>query len=122
MNSNGNGQALAKREASPAESSGALMQLPDWMVRIRQAVTGAIKADDLEAILAKQVELAKQGDRKAAAFVLQQAKEFSEIKGVTLVQNIYHNSPPGQEKVQPGEESRPSANVTFRPSGRKPNW
>jgi len=68
-----------------------LESLPDWLVGIRQAVAGAIKSEDLRAIFDKQVELAKGGDRRAAKFVLDQARAFSEIKGLTLVQNIFQD-------------------------------
>jgi len=90
------------------KDDGALMALPDWMVRIRQAVTGAIKSQDLEAIFAKQVELAKQGDRRAAKFVLDQARAFSEVKGITIVQNNFHG---GGE----GDGSRPDLPTRARP-------
>ena len=63
--------------------------LPAWMVQIRQAVTDAIKPGDLAQIFAKQVELAKAGDRRAMKFVFDQARAFSDLKGLTLIQNNY---------------------------------
>jgi hypothetical protein len=82
------------------------------MVKIREAVTGAIKSEDLRAIFEKQVELAKGGDQKAAKFVLEQARLFSEIKGIkgiTLNQTVnhFHGEPPtAPAKDRPGTNGK----------------
>ncbi len=82
--------SMMEREPShPVRPEEGLEQLPDWMVAIRQAAAGAVSADDVKAIFAKQVELAKTGDRSAAKFVFEQARAFSEVKGLKLVQNVY---------------------------------
>jgi hypothetical protein len=87
MNSthNGNGRA---RPLALAET----MELPAWMQSIRDAVSQSIKPEDLKAIMGKQIEKAKQGDERAAKFVMDQARNFSEMRGMTLVQNNnYYN-------------------------------
>jgi hypothetical protein len=94
-----------------ADTGSAITQaLPDWMVKVREAVTGAIKSEDLQAIFAKQVELAKSGDRKAAAFVLDQARLFSEVKGITLNQTVNHfhggDSPQAKTSAVPGTDRK----------------
>lgn len=99
-------------EIDKANGNAVSAALPQWLVSIRQAVTGAIKAEDLEAIFAKQVELAKGGDRAAAKFVFDQAKAFSEIKGLSVTQNNYYGSKPADRDPMPAEMPRP----TYAPS------
>ncbi len=52
------------------------MQLPPWLAAIRDAMAGAIKPEDLASVMAAQVERAKKGDAKAAAFVMDQAHKL----------------------------------------------
>lgn len=74
------------------QKSDAIAALPDWMMSIRNAITGAIGADDLSEILKVQIEKAKKGDEKAARFVLDQAKAFADLRGVSITQNNnYYN-------------------------------
>jgi len=72
-----------------------MMTLPPWLVALRESMVGAIKAEDLSAIMQAQVDKAKTGDVKAAAFVLDQAHRLlkSEQKRVTIVQNNYYDTP-----------------------------
>lgn len=83
--------------------------LPAWMVKIREAVTGAVKTSDIQEIFEKQVELAKRGDRNAAKFVLDQVRAFTEIRGITIAQtnNHFHGEQPtAPTKAMPGTDSK----------------
>lgn len=65
-------------------------QLPTWMLELRKALQQQIKPDDVEQIMAKQIELAKKGDRNAAKFVFDQMGQLASLKGATLVQHNHH--------------------------------
>jgi hypothetical protein len=74
-------------------------------------MASAIDPGKLKQVFDKQVELAMQGDHKAAKFVFEQARALSEVKGgITLVQNINHygNGPDPQKPTEavPGSQEK----------------
>lgn len=81
------------------------MEPPQWLKSLREAMGGAIQGDDLKAIMAKQVEKAKEGDRSAADFVFGQAHKLlqSEQKRMTMVQNNYYDTPAAKRPDAPIE-------------------
>ena len=81
-----------ERRENPPDAAGELMRLPVWMQKIRDAVGSAIQGEDLAAILKVQIEKARKGDLAAGRFVMDQARKFSEPKGVSIVQNNYYET------------------------------
>ncbi len=81
-----------ERRENPPDAAGELMRLPVWMQKIRDAVGSAIQGEDLAAILKVQIEKARKGDLAAARFVMDQARKFSEPKGVSIEQNNYYET------------------------------
>ena len=70
------------------------MQMPPWLAAIRDAMAGAIKPEDLASVMAAQVEKAKKGDARAAAFVMDQAHKLLQAEQrrpitVTQTNNYY---------------------------------
>ena len=98
----------SKRPVSPPQQQSIedLMEPPAWLKSLRDAMTSSIDAADLKAVMAKQVEKAKEGDTKAASFVMDQAHRMlqSEAKrAVTITQNNYYDTPRPDEPVRPGD-------------------
>lgn len=107
---NGNGQhtnRLAPTEQTHhvQEDVNSFMKLPPWLQSLRDAMSGAIQADDLTEIMKAQIVKAKKGDAKAAAFVMNQASRLieSEQKKVTVIQNNYYNTPEEQKAETPAK-------------------
>jgi hypothetical protein len=97
-NGNGNGKAIAKSRTTNTHQS---VELPPWMQAIRDGMAGAIKADDLKAIMQKQVEKALDGDVPAAKFVFDQAHKLSSTQGMTVIQNNYYGDDSGPRPDKP---------------------
>lgn len=111
---NGNGAPASPKNAARTTEGNALavstdrMELPAWLTSIREAVTGAISADDLAAIMATQIQKARAGDEKAAKFVLDQACKFSQMPGLTIVQNNnYYSDQSHVEQPEKPAQARP---------------
>ena len=82
--------------------------LPPWVVKMRQAAQSVIQPSDIEAIVRKQVDKAKEGDPAALKFVFEQVLGGAALKGATFVQNNFTS------------ESRPDKPTPARPrSGEK---
>jgi hypothetical protein len=81
---------------------------------MRAAMESAVKPDDLIDIMSAQVKEAKAGNRKAAAFVLDQIQKMAkaETRPVTLTQNVFYDTPP---------EKRPDAPSAVNGSAEKVN-
>lgn len=88
---------MNKRNGEMAVQEREVQQLPDWIVQIRRALQAQIKSDDIEQIMQKQIELAKQGDRHAAKFVLDQMGQLASLKGATLNQVNHHHHYHGED-------------------------
>lgn len=141
--SNGNGSNSLARTQSPAPppmlsidpaTTGELMKPPPWLQALRDAMADSIKADDITAVMAKQVEKAKEGDMKAAAFVMNQANKLMTTQAkqppVTIVQNNYYDSPRPDEPIDPKDDkegsirklrarARAGEPITGRPDDRR---
>lgn len=88
-----------------------------------------MKPELLAKIFAKQAEKAMEGDTKAAKFIFDQARAFSEVKGITLVQNIYQDGARPEEppaathpeipNVPPSRQRVASGNGMFRADGSR---
>jgi hypothetical protein len=88
-------------KATPAPST----PVVNWIQAMRNAAQGALKQEDVEAIVANQVAKAKQGDQAAIKFVFDQLLG-GPMKGATFVQNVYN--PPADE---PAAEEPPPPRV-----------
>ena len=94
---------LATQESQAIED---LMEPPAWLKSLREAMTSSLDASDLKAVMSKQVEKAKDGDTRAAAFVMDQAHRMlqSESKrAVSIVQNNYYDTPRPDKEIAPGD-------------------
>jgi len=88
------------------------MELPPWMGALREAMSGAIAPDDVKEVMAAQVRKAREGDRKAADFVMNQAHKLMASQAklqrpVTIVQNNYYDVPADERPgapIQPGDD------------------
>jgi hypothetical protein len=136
---NGNGTHALGTTTTPAPPpvavDGELMKPPPWLAALREAMAGAIKADDLTAVMSKQVEKAKGGDTRAAAFVMDQAHKLmnAAAKQVpsTIVQNNYYDSPRPDAPIDPDDaksgtlerklraRARAGAPITGRPDDHR---
>ena len=80
--------------AAPTQSLNELMQQPPWLQALRKAMGESIKADDISAIMQAQVNKAKEGDARAAKFVLDQAHKMmasDASRPVSIVQNNFYD-------------------------------
>jgi len=107
-NGNNNGANGLARLGTDAgiETAKQVMQLPPWLQTLRDAMGGAIKGEDLQAVMGKQVEAAKEGDIKAARFVFDQAHKMLQantqaLPPVTIVQNNYYDTPAAERPDAP---------------------
>lgn len=75
--------------------------LPPWLATMRQAAMECISADDVKAIVQKQVELAKAGDEKAMKFVFEQVLGGAALKGASFHQHIHEAAPREAEEPTP---------------------
>src|SRR5690242_10826261 len=109
---NGNGLVPAsKRSVTPPEplALNDAMEPPAWLKSLRDAMASSINADDLKAVMSKQVEKAKTGDTKAAAFVMDQANKMLQTdakRSVSITQNNYYDSPRPDEPITPTDDDR----------------
>ena len=98
--------ALSKRtttvQEEPTEN---LMQLPPWLKSLREGMASALQGDDLKEIMQAQVQKAKDGDMKAAQFVMAQAHKMvaAEQKRVTVIQNNFYDTPADERPDAPIE-------------------
>lgn len=83
--------------------------LPAWMLAMRQAAQDAINEEDVRAIVAKQVEKAKEGDPAAMRFVFDYLLGGSAFKGATIVQNNYGADPREPTPHRPGTNGKITA-------------
>lgn len=67
--------------------------LPPWVLALREAAQKHVKATDIEEIVKKQVDLAKQGNKDAIKFVFDYVLGGNSMKGATFVQNNYGPEP-----------------------------
>lgn len=115
-NENGKLTGLARRAPTePALPAGAtdLMQLPPWMVALRDAMTGAVSPEVVGRVMAAQVKKAEDGDVKSASFVMNQVHKMMESqaklqKSVTIVQNNYYDTPKDERPdapIRPGDDA-----------------
>lgn len=68
-----------------------------------------VTTEDVKAIVARQVELAKQGDANAMKFVFEQVLGGRQLRGATFIQNNNYGraADPGREtKARPGTTSK----------------
>jgi hypothetical protein len=113
MNGNGNrnGDATLTRRIHSVEEEPAvkeLVQLPPWLVALRDAMGSSIAGDDLKLIMKAQIDKAKEGDIKAANFVMSQAHKMlqAEQKKVTIVQNNYYDGADPDATIDPDDDQR----------------
>src|SRR4051812_47486185 len=108
-----NGQALARREPQLPEKAAELMQPPQWLTSLREAISGSIAPADLKEVIGAQVAKAREGDVKAAKFVMDQAHKLMASQAklqpqVTIVQNNYYDTPADERPnvpIQPGDDA-----------------
>jgi hypothetical protein len=128
--SNGNGSTSLARTTSQSPpvlsidpSAGELMKPPPWLEALRSAMSDSIKADDVAAVMKKQVEMAKDGDLRAASFVMNQAHKLMTTQAkqqpaVTIVQNNYFDSPRPDEPIEPGDDKNGNVERKLRARAR----
>lgn len=63
--------------------------VPAHIRAMREAVSGAVSADDIKEIVQKQVQRAKEGDSQAIKFVFDYCVGGMDLKGATFVQKNY---------------------------------
>jgi hypothetical protein len=80
--------------------------LPPWLAEMRRAAREGVKASDVKEIVAKQVELAKQGDARALKFVFNTVLGGDQMKGGTFIQNNYHSDPAAPTNALPGTNGK----------------
>lgn len=98
------------------------VMLPPWMQAMRQAAIESVTPDDIEAIMKKQVQLAKAGDRAAVKFVTDFVMGSGMLRGATIVQNNYgaeHDHPSTPTSVRPGSAEK-LAVMQRRAAAREP--
>ena len=78
-------------------------QLPAWIKQMRAAVRESVSDEDLQAIIQAQVDKAKEGDQKAAKFVLDQLGQLASLKGVKIEQHNHHYHAGGEAGESDGE-------------------
>ncbi len=111
-NGNGHGSALARTTPpDPMQNPTAaeLMKPPPWLSALRDALAGSIQPDDIKEVMAAQVKKAKEGDKNAAAFVMNQAHKLMTTQAmqppVTIIQNNYYDdSQRPDAPIEPGDE------------------
>lgn len=113
MNSKDNG-ALTRRPTGTPDLPAVvdqLQELPPWMKALREAMTGSITGDDITQVMKAQVDKAKEGDLRAASFVMNQAHKLMATQSqqcpATIVQNNYYDTPADERPdapLQPGDE------------------
>lgn len=111
---NGNG-ALARRGMATPDLPAVqeLQEPPPWLKALRDAMAGSITGEDVKEVMAAQVQKAKDGDMKAAAFVMGQAHKLMQADAkrppVTIVQNNYYDTPADERPdvpLEPGDDDR----------------
>lgn len=82
--------------------------IPEWMTKMRAAAQACISESDIQEIVQKQVERAKQGDAQAMKFVFEQVLGGAAFKGATFIQNnnSYGSDPTSPAKSKPGTQDR----------------
>jgi hypothetical protein len=87
-------------------------------------MSAAIRPDDLSDILRKQVEKAKAGDVKSAAFVIDQANKMlqgEQRRPVTITQNNFYGDaepPTTPTKAEPGTSGKIARMARRRATGQ----
>ncbi len=82
------------------------MKPPEWLTKLREAVSGSLPADEVKAVMQKQVERAKEGDVRSAAFVMNQVHKLMDSQAksapqMTLQQNNYYDAPRPDKPITP---------------------
>jgi len=92
----------------PHSSETALSALPSWMAAMRQAAMDEIKPADVQAIVRRQINLAKEGNPAALKFVFEYVLGGNQMRGATFVQNVYNGdaSPVQPTKARPGSKDK----------------
>lgn len=80
---------LAERNGAPTT--------PNWLMGLRSAVASSVSADDVTAIIQAQVEKAKNGDEKAAKFVLDYVMGPNGKSAQSITQNVFHVHLPSED-------------------------
>lgn len=104
---------------APAQQPG----VPAWMAKLRAAAQKHITENDIEAIVAKQVEKAKDGDQAALKFVFDQVLGGASFKGATFVQTTTHHhygdqDPNAPTDAEPGTDDKVAAMAARVANGR----